>query len=809
MRYLALGLGLLFACGGGGGRADAPDNDGDNPPDASPDGQGSVVIQCPTPVPAATSGTCDATAGSGTAVVIQGDVLADGTVYADGEVVYDGARFVCAGCDCSAAPGYASATRIACAGAAISPGLVDAHDHLNYNNRSPLGSTAPGGTRYEHRHDWRGQVSTPSNQAGTAEDSAGMRHNELRHLLAGTTSIAASTRATGLVRNLDEPEGRDTALGFPRVSYETFLLGDGNETFHPDCTWSFAASEFEVSLLDGLVTHTAEGIDDYAHEEFRCQSSSADGARDFVERNVGHIHAIGLRTADYFNMARDQAKLVWSPRSNIALYGNTADAAMFQRLGGVVALGTDWTYSGSATIVREMACAQELGRTAYDGAFTAEAVWRMATVNAALATGTADLIGSIEEDKIADVAVFRRGSAPYHQSVIDATTDAVVLVVRGGELMLAEPDVATALGESGDAITVCGEARTLRALTEVGTTYVQLQNQLGTATPAVYPAIFCDAPPDEPTCVPSRPGEYEGPTAADPDGDGITAGDNCPAVFNPVRPIDAGAQPDLDGDGLGDACDPDPLDPDLDGDGVANPTDTCPFVSNTPQADTDSDGKGDACDACPMVPNPTSVCAPAATTIVAIQDGTVPTGTSVNVQDVTVTAVDASGFVAQDPTVATGRNAGVYVFTGSAPGVAIGETVAFAGTTQEYFMLTEVGGAVVLSHTAGTPIAPIALTVAQAADEAYEGTLVRLTGVTAVDNPHDCVADNPACADQRLFELNNAIVAWDRFYADGQTSWTSEASAADADGTPSVTGVMWYRFDRRRIVPRSAADITP
>jgi hypothetical protein len=50
-------------------------------------------------------------------------------------------------------------------------------------------------------------------------------------------------------------------------------------------------------------------------------------------------------------------------------------------------------------------------------------------------------------------------------------------------------------------------------------------------------------------------------TATDRDGDGIPdSTDDCPLVFNPVRPMDDGAQADADGDGLGDACDPCPLD---------------------------------------------------------------------------------------------------------------------------------------------------------------------------------------------------------------------------------------------------------
>jgi len=54
----------------------------------------------------------------------------------------------------------------------------------------------------------------------------------------------------------------------------------------------------------------------------------------------------------------------------------------------------------------------------------------------------------------------------------------------------------------------------------------------------------------------------------------------------------AGAQPDLDDDGLGDPCDPD-----RDADGVNDAADNCSDLANAAQADSNADGVGDACDA--------------------------------------------------------------------------------------------------------------------------------------------------------------------------------------------------------------------
>jgi hypothetical protein len=79
------------------------------------------------------------------------------------------------------------------------------------------------------------------------------------------------------------------------------------------------------------------------------------------------------------------------------------------------------------------------------------------------------------------------------------------------------------------------------------------------------------------------------PIDLDTDGDGIpNHKDNCPNTFNPGQEDnDKNEQRDKQGD---------PCDPDDDNDGVLDVNDNCPLVANPGQEDLDGDGLGNACD---------------------------------------------------------------------------------------------------------------------------------------------------------------------------------------------------------------------
>jgi len=140
-------------------------------------------------------------------------------------------------------------------------------------------------------------------------------------------------------------------------------------------------------------------------------------------------------------------------------------------------------------------------------------------------------------------------------------------VMRGGKILYGDENVISSLPdtESCDALEICATAKKICLVSEVGKTLAELQ----VASAALYSPFLCGTPINEPTCTPLRSDSVSGSTVYDgastpddSDGDGIAnAADNCPSVFNPVRPMDSGSQADADGDDDGDACDPCPLIP--------------------------------------------------------------------------------------------------------------------------------------------------------------------------------------------------------------------------------------------------------
>lgn len=429
---------------------------------------------------------CRVTPGSDD-LLIRAVLLRDESAPRLGEVAIRGGQITCVGRRCAAPPG---ATRLDCPDAVLSPGFINLHEHLPFGHVAP---TPDDGERYGQRHDWRkglrGHRGKESFEADTSPEL--LAWAELRHVLSGTTALAGGAMAPGLARNLDMPAGLE-GLPVRPVLNLVFPLDDGVGLQRTSgCDYGPRAMTRPPGAAQVVVAHVGEGVDDTARNEFTCLTRR--GA-DVISPGFTLVHAVALTPEMLASVGRRGAAVVWSPRSNLSLYGATLDIETSRKAGVTLALGTDWLPSGSISMGREAACALHI-----DPALTPREVWRMMTLGAAEAAHMQGQVGVLRPGRAADlILVERHGPDPYRDAAL-ARPGQIRLVIRGGERLSGVPSLMpngregceTAQLEDVGTRTLCiagGAGRTFSALSSA------------TKARGVWPAVFADRPPIEPPC---------------------------------------------------------------------------------------------------------------------------------------------------------------------------------------------------------------------------------------------------------------------------------------------------------------------
>jgi len=443
-------------------------------------------------------------------LVIESIVLTPSGVEPHGSVrVGADGRIACVGSACRLHAGDVSVLR--CPTYVLSPGLINTHDHLSFAGVAPRPDT---GERFAHRHEWRLGLDGHHKLEDFSDDrdSRVIAWGELRFLVGGTTSTVGGDMAPGLLRNLDFAAGLE-GLPVSPVTYRVFPLDDGRGIMRTaDCDYgAHPATHDQVAQTSAFLAHVAEGTSDAARNEFRCESSltydvtpqpgGGGTSNDWIMPQATLIHAVALTPADLALVAARGAAIVWSPRSNLALYGRTLDVLDARRLGIPLALGSDWLPSGSMNLNRELACARFYDRTALHDALSDEDLWRMVTSGAARAAHVDGQIGSIAPGFIADLALFASRSPDAYAAVVASTPQSAALVVRGGTVLYGDPSIVDRLRPACDHFDVAGVPKRLcfepnRLSAEALQTFARERN--------LYPLAFRGSPRNEPPCLPSR-----------------------------------------------------------------------------------------------------------------------------------------------------------------------------------------------------------------------------------------------------------------------------------------------------------------
>ena len=308
----------------------------------------------------------------------------------------------------------------------ILPGLIDLHGHPEYNVFAAW--EAP--KLYPNRSRWRASreydkvVKQPLallKQEPSLEKTLS-RYAEARALVTGTTAIQG---ANGKFANVEESLVRN-------VDRRIFGQHKARSIIDLDRTTAQDMATLREQIANGTVTalyiHLAEGVDDGSRDEFATLK-----AAELLTPATVIIHGTALQPADLDEVAQAGAKLVWSPQSNLRLYGSTTAAGAAIQRGVTVGLGADWLPSGSPSLLAEIKVARqaliEEGRPA-----TARQLVRMVTVDAARIAGLDDRLGRLKAGRPADVLVLERRHPDAWEAIAGAAPSSVELVVLGGDV---------------------------------------------------------------------------------------------------------------------------------------------------------------------------------------------------------------------------------------------------------------------------------------------------------------------------------------------------------------------------------------
>ena len=348
---------------------------------------------------------------------------------------------------------YPDAALLDCRGyAVLSPGFVNAHEHPAYSYAYPDAKLNP---NYAHRDEWRfgladkPQLPSPTPYYyvpdGEETHTAALVAMELRHLLGGATTIAGSGGVPGVVRNvgLHERPG-DVALYDFEADVSTFPFSyRALEDLAEECAGgprrAFAPLDDDNLSFAAYVAHVGEG---------RAGNCAAKGEVErFLDRAQRHerrhsmVHGIATTPRDYGAMREHDVTLVWSPRSNLALYGETIDLEFALAQQVRIALATDWSPSGSFNMREEVRCTAEVAASAGVD-LSDEALWRMATENAAYALGLERDIGAIRAGLRADLALVKSHGENPHRAMLTADDEDTLATWIDGEIVLRSPPIA-------------------------------------------------------------------------------------------------------------------------------------------------------------------------------------------------------------------------------------------------------------------------------------------------------------------------------------------------------------------------------
>lgn len=285
------------------------------------------------------------------------------------------------------------------------PGLVNAHDHLDFGAYPALARRAP----YADYVSWAGDVTERRQRGELAALQAipARRHlvtAALRNLGGGVTAVA---HMSPLARRV-----------FLDPAFPLRVLGEGR--FHHSLAFGGALGPFLRRIgRRRFMIHLGEGTSARARRELDALEA-AGGLRS----GAVLVHGLALSSSGARRAAEAGAALVLCPSSNRTLYGELPDVRMLLDAKLSLALGSDSPVSGPGDLLADLALVRQAG-------VGRDASLALASPAGAAIFGETDL-GRLEPGARADV-VLADAADPY----LERGRRSIAAVLVGGRPLLA------------------------------------------------------------------------------------------------------------------------------------------------------------------------------------------------------------------------------------------------------------------------------------------------------------------------------------------------------------------------------------
>ncbi len=328
------------------------------------------------------------------------------------------------------------------AGFMVFPGLINAHDHLDFSLFPRLGQGP-----YPSWREWAADI-----------------HRSEESRIAECLRVPRETRLWwGGIRNL--------LCGVTTVSHHNPYLEQVFRAGFPvqvpdECGWVHSLAEIhkvverfaQTPLESPFILHLAEGTDQASQQEFDVLGHLVP-----VNERLVLVHCVGLTAQQWESAANSGTGIVWCPSSNLYTLGSTLSAERVRNLPNV-ALGTDSPLTVSGDLLDEIRFVhEELG-------VPAPFVYDLATSKAARLLRLRQGEGDLQTGSKADLIVARDKQLTPAEALVQMSWRDIELVMEGGRVVLLSASLAehipAELRDDMESIFVDGVERLIRAPVE-------------------------------------------------------------------------------------------------------------------------------------------------------------------------------------------------------------------------------------------------------------------------------------------------------------------------------------------------------